>query len=255
VAPFVWFFFSSGGLIVVLLVTALWLRLRPQSASARRVLLAAAIFYAAISLYGLSYGASRLLVMGFHPLNPSDVPSGRIGIVVLGSGSYTTEDWDRKRFSLVDRPSANRVIETLRLFNAVHAEWIISSGGLVDSEDPEEPNGLTMRDELVRLGVPPSRIVVETKSRNTHDEAVIIAEMLRALPADHVILVTSDVHMRRSLGTFRKQGVDAIPAIAPHVHLDVPWFVPSDEGLHEAGAVAHEAIGLLYYMLRGWYRW
>jgi uncharacterized SAM-binding protein YcdF (DUF218 family) len=255
VALVVSFFFSVGGIVVLLLIIALWLRARPQSARARRTLLAFAIFYIVVSLYGVSYGVGRLLVIGFHPLRPSDVPPGRTVILLLGSGSHTSEDWDRRHFSMLDRPSANRVFEALRLFNAVGAEWIISSGGLLESDDPDEANGLTMRDELVRLGVPPGRILVEIKSRTTHDEAIIIRDMLRQMTFDHVILVTSDMHMRRSLGTFRSEGIHPIPAIAPHVHEDVPWFLPTDQGLHEAGAVAHEALGLAYYALRGWYRW
>jgi uncharacterized SAM-binding protein YcdF (DUF218 family) len=252
---FVWFFFSVGGVIVLVLGIALWVNARPRSAAARRALLAVAIVYAAISIYGISYGAGRLLTMGFHPLMASDVPPGRSVIVLLGSGSYTSWDWDRRQFSMVDRPSANRVYEALRVFNLAGADLIISSGGLIDPDDDEEPNGLTMRDELVRLGVPPSKIVVETQSRNTHDEAVIVADMLRSMQIEHVILVTSDMHMRRSLGAFRSEGIRAIPAIAPHVAADDPWFVPSDDGLHEAAIVAHEAIGLAYYAVRGWYRW
>jgi uncharacterized SAM-binding protein YcdF (DUF218 family) len=255
VAPVVWFVFSVGGIVVLLLIIALWLRARPQSANARRTLLTLAIFYIVVSLYGVTYGAGRLLVIGFHPLRPSDVPPGRTVIVLLGSGSHTSEDWDRRHFSMLDRPSANHVFEALRLFNAIGAEWIITSGGLLEPDDPDEANGLTMRDELVRLGVPSAKILVEIKSRTTRDEAIIIREMLQQMSFDQVILVTSDIHMRRSLGTFRREGIRAIPAIAPHVYEDVPWFLPSNEGLHEAGAVAHEILGLAYYVIRGWYRW
>lgn len=251
----VWYIFSVGGLIVFLLAVALWLRARPQSVAARRALFAVTIVYTSLSLYGVSYGAGRLLVIGFDPLQPGDVPPGRRAIVLLGSGTYTSTDWDRRQFSVIDRTAANRVYEALRIFNAVGADWVITSGGLIDPEDSEEPNGLTMREELVRLGVPPSRILTETKSRDTHDEAIIVAGMLEPLKVDRVILVTSEFHMRRSLGAFRSVGIRAIPAVAPNVHNDVPWFIPSDEGLHEASIVAHEVFGLLYYAARGWYRW
>ena len=253
-SDFVWFVFSAGGAIVFLLVGVVWLRARPQSLHPRRILLATVLFYTAASLYGVSYPIGRLLVVGFQPLERANVPPGVSAIVLLGSGSFTVRDWNENRFSILDRPGASRVLEALRVFSLVGADWIISSGGLADLDDQNEPSGTTMRDALVHLGVPASRILVETKSRNTHDEALIVAPMLEALEVDHVILVTSDVHMRRSLGAFRAQGVDAIPAIARHPYLDAPWIFPSEDGLYDAAMVVHEVIGLGYYSLRGWYR-
>jgi len=50
--------------------------------------------------------------------------------------------------------------------------------------------------------------------RTTHDEAVLVAPMLKRLGVQRTILVTSAIHMPRSLGTFRAAGVDAIPAPA-----------------------------------------
>jgi hypothetical protein len=32
------------------------------------------------------------------------------------------------------------------------------------------------------------------------------------------------------------------------------WWLPSADGLFEASLVAHEGIGIVYYALRGWYR-
>ena len=36
-----------------------------------------------------------------------------------------------------------------------------------------------MKEALVRLGVPPDRILMETESRNTYTEALVVAPMLR----------------------------------------------------------------------------
>ena len=72
-----------------------------------------------------------------------------------------------------------------------------------------------------------------------------------------MVLVTVDLHMRRSLGAFRAQGIDAIPAIARRPVNRPPWnveFLPSDTGLAESTAVARELLGIGYYALRGWYR-
>ena len=105
--------------------------------------------------------------------------------------------------------------------------------------------------------MPASQILTESSSRNTHDQAVLIAPLLQSLRAEQVVLVTSPVHMRRSLGAFRAVGVDAIAAIAqpPPIDLAWPmWVVPTGIGLTAGAMVAHEVLGLPYYALRGWYR-
>jgi uncharacterized SAM-binding protein YcdF (DUF218 family) len=256
VRDLLWFLFSAGGLVVAVLAGTVWLRSRPHSARARRFLLLVAIAYAVLSIYGFGEGIGRLLVVGINPLAAGDVPPGHTAIVVLGSGSYTARDWADGTYSIVDEVDATRALEAVRVFRLVDAEWVISSGGRLYRDDPNEASGITMRDAMMTLGVPTSRLIVETRSRDTHDEAVIIAPMLRKLDVEHVVLVTSGTHMRRSLGAFRAQGIRAIPAIAREPYSSISWsnwILPSDLGLWKSSSVMHEVIGLAYYTARGWY--
>jgi len=105
--------------------------------------------------------------------------------------------------------------------------------------------------------VPDSRILVESKSLNTHEEALIVATMLSAIRHDHVVLVTSALHMRRSMGAFRAAGIDVIPAVARSSRAAnhwTEWILPSQAGLEEGALLAHELAGQAYYVVRGWYR-
>ena len=252
----IWFLFSTGGLVVAVLAGTLWLRSRPHSAHARRFLFLIALVYAALTIYGIGEGIGRLLVVGINPLAAGDIPPGRTAIVVLGSTAYTARDWSNGTYSIVSRVDAARALEAVRVFRLVDAEWVISSGGRPRPDDPNEASGITMRDAMVTLGVPAARLIVETESRDTHDEAVIIAPLLRKLDVEHVVLVTSGTHMRRSLGTFRAQGIRAIPAIARDPYFAISWsdwILPSDLGLWKSSSVVHELIGLAYYTVRGWY--
>jgi uncharacterized SAM-binding protein YcdF (DUF218 family) len=256
VRDLIWFFFSAGGLVVAVLGGTLWMRSRPQSAHAPRFLSFVAIAYAVLTIYGISEGVGRLLVVGINPLAADDLPPGRTAIVVLGSGSYTARDWANGTYSVVDAVDATRALEAARVFRLVGAEWVISSGGRSDPDDPNEASGITLRDAMVTLGIPAARLVVETESRNTHDEAVNIAPMLRNLDVEHVVLVTSGTHMRRSLGAFRAQGIRAIPAIARDPYSAISWsewILPSDLGFWKSATVMREIMGLAYYMARGWY--
>ncbi len=253
----IWYFFSTGGIVVAVLAATFWLRLRPHSAKARRFLSLVVGVYAVLSIYGIGEGVGRLLIIDIHPLAAGDIPPGRTAIVVLGSGGFTARDWAGATYTIVDDVDATRTLEAARVFRMVDAEWVISSGGKSHPDDPDEASGITMRNAMEGLGIPAARLIAETDSRDTHDEAVILAPILRQLDVEHVVLVTSGTHMRRSLGTFRAQGIRAIPAIArdPYAARSwSDWILPSDLGLWKSSSVMHEIVGLVYYTARGWYK-
>jgi uncharacterized SAM-binding protein YcdF (DUF218 family) len=257
VADFVRFLFSIGAVLCALLGGLVWSFARPKSPAPRRFILALTVVYYVAAVYPISHGVARVLESGYRPLARSDVPPGRTVIVVLGSGSFTAHDWKENRVSMPDPDGADRVIEAARVYHLIDPEWIISSGGVVGMMDRGAPGGKVMADALVQLGVPAPRILLETASRTTRDEAVIIERMLKPLNADRVVLVTSDIHMRRSVGTFRAVGIDAVPAVARSPHFAAPWnidLLPSESGLEETRAVMHELLGITYYALRGWFR-
>src|SRR5262249_44692043 len=159
-------------------------------------------------IYAGQFVVAQLLVGSLKPFEAADAASARrTVVVVLGSGTVMAEDWDGRMFSLPDRAAMARVLEASRVFRLIDPAIIISSGGDPHPGRKAPPTGETMRDAMVTLGVPADRIVVETESRTTHEEAVVVAPMLQAQRAEQVILVTSEEHMRRSLGSFRAVGI------------------------------------------------
>lgn len=257
-SDFVKYVMSGGGAICCFLIAAMWLTAARDSRAGRRFLLVAALLFTAASLYGPQYLIARAMAWPLKPFEASDLAMGhRTAIVVLGSGSIDAEDWDGRTFSFVDRSAAARVLEAIRVFRMTNAAIVLSSGGNPRPQLDEKPSGETMRDALLQLGIPADRILTETASKTTRDEAVIVKEILRVQNIDRVILVTSQTHMKRALGAFRAAGVDAIPAIAREFEDHVPpamMVVPSEDGLGLASTNVHEGLGLAYYWLRGWWR-
>jgi uncharacterized SAM-binding protein YcdF (DUF218 family) len=98
------------------------------------------------------------------------------------------------------------------------------------------------------LGVPRQASVIEHRSHRTADSARAVAEILPALGAKRVLLVTSRTHMRRALLAFRRAGVEALPANVPG---PVAEAMPMGR-LVLTQSVVHEYVGLAYYWLRGW---
>ncbi len=246
---------SVGGFSVLSLLAIVWLSVRPRAAAPRRWLVAIVIFYTVASIRVFPWVLSRPLLFGFHQFAAGDVPGDRTAIVLLGSGSFTVHGHD-EQMGVIDPAGAARVLEAVHVYHVLGSPWIISSGGAAGGFQTE-PSAATMRVALVQLGVPADRIVLESGSVNTHDEAVLVAPMLRALQADGVVLVTSDIHMRRSLATFRSAGIAPVPAIAPdpfNSESRIRAFIPTIDGLRFTSAVVHEYMGLVYYSLRGWIR-
>lgn len=252
-----WFVFSGGGAIVFLALAAGWVAVSPGSKTARRVLMALGAAYWLASADATADVLRGLMAAPYAPLTRADVPAGRTAVVLLGSGGYGALDWDGRQFAVVDRIGAARLLEAARVFQLVGADYIVSSGGVGVVSRRARSAGVVMADALVSLGVPRDRIVVEAESTNTRDEAVIIREMLKSRPVDHLVLVTSQFHMLRSVGTFRAVGLDTIPAVAREPEDYETWWgkaVPSDKALVETGLAAHEVMGIVVYALRGWYR-
>ena len=248
------YLFSLSGFALLSLAAVTWLLARPRSVAARRAI-TVVVVYTFASIGVVPWALSRPLVSGFTPFTAADTPPGTVAIVVLAGGPFTVHGRHQK-FGALDVSSAARVLEAAHVFRITGAKWIVSSGGAAEGLDTE-PGAVTMRDALVHLGVPADRIVLETASLSTRDEAALVAPMLRTLRVVRAVLVTSDIHMRRALGAFRAVGVDAVPALALdplNSQSRLRWILPTVEGLRFTNDVVHEYAGLLEYGVRGWLR-
>lgn len=252
-----WFIFSSGGALTLFGIAVVWLLASGGSRGARRGVAFLTLFYWIASSSTVSDSLRQVMAAPYAPLTRDAVPPGRTAVILLGSGGYGIRDWSDNQFAVVDRIGAARLFEAARVFRLIGADYIVSSGGVGVVSTRARASGSIMAETLVHLGIPRDRIVVETSSLNTHHEAVIIREILKKRPVDHVVLVTSQLHMRRSMGTFRAEGIDAFPAIAREPEsIDTWWLklVPTDKALDESALAAHEIVGILVYAARGWYR-
>ena len=128
---------------------------------------------------------------------------------------------------------------------------ILVSGGRVSQSG--SPVSATMRELLLRTGIPDVMIWTEDRSRSTYENAVYSSETLRAHGVMHVALVVDATSMPRAAACFRKLGVDVVPAPLDF-HTLGGWSSWQDDLLPNWRAVGrnedvlHEILGL------GWYR-
>ena len=162
-------------------------------------------------------------------------------IVVLGGDLRGGElsPADRVAYS-----SLVRVMEGIRLWKAMPDSKLVLSGGTYSPR--KMPTGLGMALLARELGVPQTAIVVENQSWDTEGEARLLKPILGK---NRFALVTSAYHMRRSVLSFKRMGLDPIPA-AGRFHdkgglstRRTAAFLPSPMALELSQTAIHEYPG------------
>lgn len=98
-----------------------------------------------------------------------------------------------------------RVERAVELYHQGLAPRLVFSGG-VGTNPPSEAQ--VMRELAVRLGVPSQACVLEEQSHSTEQNARFSAQLLRALGAHHVVVVSDPYHLLRARQYFRLQGFE-----------------------------------------------
>jgi uncharacterized SAM-binding protein YcdF (DUF218 family) len=208
-----------------------------------------------LSLPFISSGLLTPLERRYPPLlHPETASWGQTGstspkwIVVLGGGHVS--DPRLPANSQISAAALGRVVEGVRLYKAIPGSKLLLSGGVVFDPVPEAE---VMAQIAVLLGVKPQDIMLETESRDTPDQAKIVAEMIGR---ERFILVTSAAHMPRSMALFRKRGLQPIPAPTDYLVQETQApapnrFFPGARFLWQVQVAVHEYLGLVWAWLRG----
>ena len=103
-----------------------------------------------------------------------------------------------------------RLRHAAELFGSGRVEWIVVTGGVGQGDTLAESEA--GRDWLIGAGVPADRILIETKSRTTKQNLVLVRPLLAEHSLIRVLLVSDPLHMRRATRMARDLGLDAHPS-------------------------------------------
>jgi uncharacterized SAM-binding protein YcdF (DUF218 family) len=137
----------------------------------------------------------------------------------------------------------------------IGASLVIASGGAPRPKEQLKPESEMIRSVLIQAGVPSETILEDSASRTTREEAHEIAPLLRARRVGQFVLVTSPVHMRRSLAVFRLEGFDPVPSVSltRSEHLPRPSLLwPNSAALDVSQEAIYDYAAMAYYWSRGW---
>ncbi|PZO40001.1 MAG: hypothetical protein DCF19_12475 [Pseudanabaena frigida] len=260
----------SSLLITIALVNLLWISKRPRNSNTtnrvanlfRKNRITSILLGIALTILLLSSNEifSKWLV---RTLEWQYLPSGELpqaeAIVVLGGGT---------RPRIAPRPwyevneAGDRILYGALLYKQGKAPFLVVTGGraewLGEGGNPESEDMAAIAE---MFGVSRLAIIQESQSLNTRDNAVNTKQILDKRGINKILLVTSALHMPRSMEIFRKVGFESIPAPTDFLSVDnenskgwaiVLEFLPSVDALKNTTNVIKEYIGLFMYQILGW---
>lgn len=261
------FFFSKilnypltpAGLLVTIALLAF---LTKKSVRRRRLI---GIGLGAFWLFGNSALVNELALRWEYPIRhktPAPVltdSTATVAVVLTGGIINTLKDVPPGRF-LLGR-EADRAGQALYLYKTGAVRKILISGG---SGDPpfgrkkgNDEGQMTARF-LRMAGVRAGDVLLESQSRNTHENARFSARMLRdRFGTSRCVLVTSAAHMRRALACFRKENVQAVPYpsgfLGSHRVMEPGDYVlPREQAFVDSFYLIKESVGYVVYWAMGY---
>lgn len=157
-----------------------------------------------------------------------------------------TYDENIKYILLLGGNFKTRGYEALRLYHQHENIKIITSGyGGYNPMSDAQSAAL----KLIDVGVPKEDILVEAKSQDTHEEALMMKQYVQDRP---FYLVTSALHMPRAMLLFEQEGLTPIAAPTDFIeveHLGMLKLFNANNILITQRAM-HEYIGIVYTQIK-----
>jgi uncharacterized SAM-binding protein YcdF (DUF218 family) len=172
-------------------------------------------------------------------------PPERRALLVLSAG-MDPDEFGEPAMERLSEDAVERCFGAARIYREHGFGRVVVSGRLGTGAPAELASG--MADLLATLGVPRDKIVLETESLDTRENALYSARLARTLPVDTVVVVTSALHMPRALRMFERAGLPVVPApvkFQPPPPEGLRRVIPSAHALRRSQRVMHEVVGLI----------
>lgn len=219
------------------------------------------ISFALILLFGNGFLSNEgLLWWEVPPTSPNTITATYdVGIILTGGMITNKLSTDSQIFT--DK-TADRFIQPLRLYKMGKLKKILISGGNTDllmmHEDVSDET-LKVAQLLEELGVKKEDIILERKARNTRENGLFTAEILKKNPklGTKYLLFTSAFHIRRAEGCFLKAGLKVTLFPTTYKSKARSWtfdnlIIPRESNLYDNYTLIHELLGYVTYKVLGY---
>lgn len=216
-----------------------------------RRLAALVVLVAAGSLYAFSTGVvAGALVRSLHehPALPAGAELSTAEVIVVLGGGGHPRLLDHEGLETAGGSTLERLRYAASLHRRTGLPLLVTGGSPVSGIPPlAERMARSLKTDFgidVRF--------VESRSRNTAENATRSAALLAEAGIAGIVLVTHATHMFRAAGAFESQGLKVVPApiVAGAAPVGITAFLPRAGALAASVSALHEYIGRLWYQMR-----
>jgi len=172
-------------------------------------------------------------------------------IVVLGGGVLPAGG--ARPLTELGPSTLRRTLCGVALLQENLAPVLVLSAGDAEPFATRPTESTEMQKLALHLGVPDSAIVIESVSRNTYESAKEVKKLLE--PRSKILLVTSAIHIPRSMLLYAKQGFRPTAFPCGYSVGAISWhplmFVPNVGALDLSSDAINEFLGIAVYRLAG----
>jgi len=237
------FLLPPGIFIVCLLFSGAWfLFKKKQKIGIFNIVIGSLMWL--LSITPISNLMLRGLDSNFHF---SDNPKGDV-IILLGGGVYDNAP-DLSGIGVPTQSVQSGIITAYKLHQKLRIPIIASGGKVFEFKKAEAP---IIKRFLTDLGIPDDQIISEESSRDTFENAKFTQEICEKLGFKNPILITSAYHMKRSVLSFKKMGLEVtqFPSIFPSWRTkQYHWndYLPGN--FKQFSMAFREYLGIAYYKM------
>lgn len=188
-----------------------------------------------------------------HPLMPAQASMKQYtGVLVLGGALSPAYIW-RGHDQAALNDAAERMTVPIALLAKNPKLSLLFTGGEGELFSNNLSEAARAKIFFDGMGVAPERVIYESQSRTTYENAILSKTLPGVDPRQPWLLLTSAFHMPRAMAAFDKAGWNVTPyPVDYRVGVQTPWSQYSlEQGARKWHLALHEMVGLLAYRLAG----
>jgi uncharacterized SAM-binding protein YcdF (DUF218 family) len=251
VGKLVWALVQPGNLLLMCLLAGILVFLLSRGRRGKVIIGLSALGFLLLAVTPI--GPAMLLTLEQRLPRPAVLPARVEGILVLGGAvdpALSLSYGETVFNSAVARVLGG--VALARRYPEAKLALIGGEGGFATVGLPESRATLGF---VIEQGIAPERVILEERSRSTHENAVFAKALIRPASGETWILITSAYHMPRAIASFDAVGWPVVPypvdyRIDPQTGLRANFSLL--DGLVASTLAGKEWAGLLGYRLIGW---
>jgi len=171
-------------------------------------------------------------------------------IVVLSGGRVSVAP-EYGQIDTVNAATLQRIQYASWLQKRTNLPVLLSGGSVFDEATAEA----VLMNQVMMSSFAIAPKWIESKSKNTAENALFSAQILKQNEIDEILLVTHAWHMARAKAAFEQQDIRVIPAPTAFQanrtrHMSWTRYLPSATALEQSSRALNEMLGSFWYQLR-----